>query len=159
MTTYRTIVADPTRKCGRHDWHESVRVGEEAAWTVAECRRCGKVRDEAVTRRNRNNKARGGREERTVANMLGGTKVGPLGLPHDVVVEGYLRLQVKQLDRWPSLARVIDWLDAMKPGSDVRGVTVADTPGLGGRTRRLLIVDLDEYARWHGVMFEKGDAS
>jgi hypothetical protein len=117
------------------------------------CQSCGKVRDDAATRRNKNNRSRGGREELVIAKALNGRKVGPLGLPHDVVVDGYLRLQVKQLDRWPSLARVLSWLDAMSPADDVRGVTVADTPGLGGRTRRLLIVDLDEYARWHGTRF------
>ena len=115
------------------------------------CGRCGREIDPALSVRGRNNRSRGNRDELAVARLLGGRKVGPLGGPHDVEIPGYLRLQCKRLDRWPSLARVLTWIDVMQPHDDVRGVTVADTPGPGGRTRRLLIVDLDEYARWHGA--------
>lgn len=111
---------------------------------------CGAERDPITSRRGRLNRSRGNADELTVAKLLGGRKVGPLGLPHDVELTGYMRLQCKKVASWPSLAKVLTWIDAMQPGGDVRGVTVADTPGPGGRTRRLLIVDLDEYARWHG---------
>lgn len=147
----RTGAAAP-RKCYRHSWMLAAfdPADPEHEPRAIRCTRCGREYDRTVSRRSRNNRARGGREEAKVAAVLGGRKVGPLGLPHDVEVPGYMRLQVKQLDRWPSLARVIQWLDAMQPAGDVRGVTVADTPGPGGRTRRLLIVDLDEYAAYHG---------
>ena len=137
-------------KCRRHDWMSVLNDDVFPAHLYHVCQRCSKVRDEVIARRGRNNRSRGGREELAVARLLGGEKVGPLGLPHDVALPGYMRIQTKKLLRWPSLAKVIEWLDAMQPGDDVRGVTVADTPGPGGRTRRLLIVDLDEYARWHG---------
>jgi len=29
-------------------------------------------------------------------------------------------------------------------------VTLADTPGPGGRTRRLIVMDLESFAAWHG---------
>lgn len=146
-TTPRMSTAAP-KKCRRHWWGKHF--DRITLLTYEVCVRCGKPKDEAVARRGRNNRSRGGREELAVARLLGGEKVGPLGLPHDVALPGYMRIQTKKLLRWPSLAKVIEWLDAMQPGDDVRGVTVADTPGPGGRTRRLLIFDLDEYARWHG---------
>jgi hypothetical protein len=34
-------------------------------------------------------------------------------------------------------------------GSELRAVTLADAPG-HGRVRRLIVMDLEEYARWHG---------
>lgn len=144
-----TTPANPAakaRKCVRHDWRGSYfkpALGPER--TV--CARCGTVRDESRAKTGRNNRKRGGAEELVVARKLGGEKVGPLGLPHDVIVPGYLRLQVKKLARWPSLAAVLTWLDAMPAGAEMRGVTIAST---GHGTRRVLVLDLDEFAEHHG---------
>lgn len=113
-------------------------------------RRAKPTPDPARQRRNRNNRSRGGVEEREVAALLGGRKVGQLGLPWDVEVPGYARVQCKKLNRWPSLARVIEWLDAMGAGDELRAVTIADTPGGGVKTRRLIVMDAAEFARWHG---------
>ena len=139
--------AAPSKKCHRHEW----------GWVLADpaephmtCARCGAYRDAAASRRGRNNRRRGTRDELVVARLLGGRKVGELGLPHDVEVPGYMRAQCKRLDRWPSLARVVGWLDAMGAGPELRAVTLADTPGPGGRTRRLIVMDLDDFAAWHG---------
>lgn len=137
-----TTPANPAakaRKCVRHDWHQDI-------FRVF-CRRCGRERDDTASRRGRNSRKRGGAEELVVARKLGGEKVGPLGLPHDVIVPGYLRLQVKKLARWPSLAAVLTWLDAMPAGAEMRGVTIAST---GHGTRRVLVLDLDEFAEHHG---------
>lgn len=133
----RAIVSEP-RKCRRHQWRDGL------------CLRCPAVKDEARSRRNKNNGKRGRSDELTVAKLIGGRKVGPLGLPWDVEIPGYLRLQAKKLGAWPSINEVIRWLDAMPAGNELRGVTLADTPGAGTPTRRLLIVDLGDFARWHG---------
>ena len=143
------------RKCKRHRWWMPPLVGPDAAkWHFGAdgwvCRRCGTAKDLAVSRRSRNNRKRGTSDELTVARILGGRKIGPLGLPWDVEIEGYLRAQCKQLDRWPSLAKVIEWLDAIPAAPDLRAVTLADTPGSGGTTRRLIVLDLAEFASWHG---------
>lgn len=130
-------------KCRRHSW--ITYLGAEPS-----CSRCGKLRDHAVSRRSRNNRSRGNRDELAVARILGGRKVGELGLPWDVELEGYARIQCKRLDRWPSLAKVIEWLDAIPAGPELRAVTLADTPGGGGKVRRLIVMDLAEFAAWHG---------
>lgn len=110
------------------------------------CGRCGHVIDVTRQRMGRNARARGGDEELVVARMLGGRKVGPLGLPHDVEAAG-MRLQTKRLASWPSLPAIVSWIDALQPHDDIRGVTVGLTSGQGRKIRRLLIVDLDEFAR------------
>ena len=43
-----------------------------------------------------------------------------------------------------------EWLDAIPAGPELRAVTLADTPGPGGRTRRLIVMDLAEFAAFHG---------
>ena len=114
------------------------------------CRKCRAVRDASVSRRSRNNRKRGVSDELAVANLLGGRKVGPLGLAWDVEVEGYLRAQCKKLAAWPSVNEIVKWLDAIPAGPELRAVTVADAPGNGRKVRRLIVLDLEEYARWHG---------
>ena len=167
--------AAPARKCRRHDWvpcyrtlefpvvdgvatlHDGrtvlapphVRIIEEPV-LAHECARCGRLRDHATSRRGRSNRKRGVSDELAVATLLGGRKVGPLGHPWDVEVAGYLRAQCKKLDRWPSLAKVVEWLDAIPAGPELRAVTLADTPGAGRKVRRLIVLDLDEFSRWHG---------
>lgn len=137
--------AAPARKCRRHD--NQTWIPDTDEW---ECQRCGHRTPTTRRRKGRANRARGTRDELAVARILGGRKVGELGLPHDVEVPGYMRAQCKKLDRWPSLARVLEWLDAMGAGPELRAVTLADTPGPGGRTRRLVVMDLEDFARWHG---------
>ena len=129
------------RVCRRHTW-----VLDPVA-DIMRCWRCPKVRDDAATRRGKNNRKRGNAEELTVARKLGGRKMGPLGLPWDVEIPDYMRLQVKKLASWPSLAAVVALIDAIPAGRDMRGVALIQ-PGRGGR--RLLVLDLDEFARWHG---------
>jgi hypothetical protein len=140
--------ADPTRpeRAPRKCVHRWVVMPDQTV-----CIRCNKERDPSRSKRGRNSRSRGTRDELTVARILGGEKVGELGLPWDVILPGYMRVQCKRLDRWPSLAKVIEWLDAIPAGHELRAVTLADTPGSGGgRTRRLIVLDLDEFARWHG---------
>lgn len=140
-------VAEREPKPCRHPKYERLRpLGD----LPEECGACGHTFDPIASRRGRNNGKRGRSDELVVANLLGGRKIGPLGYSYDVEVPGYLRAQAKQLDRWPSLSKVISWLDAIPIGDHLRAVTLADTPGAGRRTRRLIVFDLDEWARWHG---------
>ena len=153
--------AAPARKCYRHEWTVPLHTLDDGPTPLRlalpkervdgwQCARCGKYRDAVVSRRSRNNRSRGNRDELTVARILGGRKVGELGLSWDVELPGYARIQAKKLKHWPSLAKVIEWLDAIPAGPELRAVTLADTPGSGGTTRRLIVMDLAEYAAWHG---------
>lgn len=135
------------RKPHRHTWEASPALPASSdRW----CARCGVVRDETKVRRGRNNRKRGTSDELVVATTLGGRKVGQLNMPWDVEIAGYLRAQCKKLVRWPSMAAVVAWLDAIPAGTELRAVTLADAPGAGKRVRRLIVLDLDEFAAWHG---------
>jgi hypothetical protein len=114
------------------------------------CGRCGVAIDPARSRAGRNSRKRGGAAELTAARVVGGRKMGPLNLPWDVEIEGYLRLQVKKLATWPSLALIAQWLDAIPQSPAMRGVAVIQAAGPGTRGRRLLVLDLDEFGNWHG---------
>lgn len=134
--------AAPQPKCRRHRW--------VAFPDGSRCDRCGKAHSKEAARRGRNNRKRGTTDELRVAEILGGRKVGPLGHEWDVEIEGYLRAQCKKLDTPPSLNQVTRWLDAIPQGPSLRAVTIADTPGAGRKTRRLIVLDLEEFASWHG---------
>ena len=139
--------AAPPKKCYRHSWRWPL-TDEPQDGPV--CRKCNAVRDAATSRRNKNNGKRGRSDELRVARILGGNKLGQLGLPWDCEVPGFLRVQCKKLDAWPSVNAVVKWLDAIPSGRELRGVTLADAPGPGGKTRRLIVLDLDEFAAWFG---------
>lgn len=111
----------PARRCYRHAWcnHQrdswfsrsmcagddwmhtycadcSAPLDGECAVRGAVCLRCGKVRDEAVVKRNRNNRKRGSSFERDVAKQLGGRRTGPLGGRDDVMVDNFCAVQTKK---------------------------------------------------------------
>ena len=137
---------DPRRCLHPRVLRESVALPGQEAFGVR-CGRCGKMLDAAASRRGRNNRSRGNRAELDIARSVGGRKMGPLGMPWDVEIPGYARFQVKKLARWPSLAACLAWLDTIPAGRELRGVAVVET---GRKPRRLLVVDLDEFAAWHG---------
>lgn len=94
-------------------------------------------------------KAAGSAQERAVAKLLGGIRVGMDGGPVDVVLPDYANVQVKNLKSLPSLNDVAGMLRAM-PDDLLRAVVVVERAGSGRRGKRLVIFELDEYAQWHG---------
>lgn len=145
-----------TPRCRRHVWLPELRQtggGGGNPWSatyeqVGEwCCRCGAVKDPAASRRGANNRKRGNAEELTVARTVGGRKVGQLGQPWDVEIDGYMRAQVKKLATWPSITKVLEMIDAIPPARDLRAAILTQP---GRRPRRLIVLDLDEFARWHG---------
>lgn len=95
-------------------------------------------------------KAAGSAAERVVAHALDGERVGQFGGPVDVIVDGYLDIQVKTLKALPSLAAILGYLDAMPKGERLRAAVVVTRPGVGHRSVRTITFDLDEFADWHG---------
>lgn len=69
----------------------------------------------------------------------------------DVIVDGYLDIQVKTLRSLPSLAAIIGYLDAMPAGGRLRAAVVITRPGSGMRAHRTITFNLDEYAEWHAL--------
>ncbi len=147
--------AAPRRKCPHP---RAYRHGQsDGAIVVDVCQRCGHEFAPHVTRRNTNNRKRGTSDELAVARLLGGRKVGQLGLPWDVEVPGFLRVQAKKYASWPSVNDLVKWLDAIPQGRELRAVALADCPGAGTRARRLLVLDLHEFSSWFASQGETGE--
>ena len=95
-------------------------------------------------------KAIGSAAERSVAYALDGRRVGMDGGPVDVIVDGYMDVQVKAVKTLPSLAAVLGYLAAIPKGERLRSVAVVTRPGPGKKAIRTITFDLDEFAAWHG---------
>jgi hypothetical protein len=136
----------PARQCRRHEWTWAGPTPEDGE----RCRFCGRLRDVALSRRGRTNRARGNREELTVARLIGGEKVGPLGHPWDVEMPGYARLQVRKYATPESMRAIAAELAriARAPGQEMPGYIWIE-PGRGGQ--RLIVFRLADFADRHGV--------
>ena len=95
-------------------------------------------------------KAIGSAAERAVAYALDGRRVGMDGGPVDVIVDGYMDVQVKTVKALPSLAAVIGYLGAIPKRDRLRSCVVVTRPGPGRKAVRTITFDLDEFAQWHG---------
>jgi hypothetical protein len=132
------------RKCPRHSYRQSPFEGEGVV-----CWRCGRPADKAASRRGRTARNRGNAFERDVARQLGGRRVGQYGDKVDVDVPGYLRAQCKVGASYPE--RIDGWLRAIPVEAGLlRAVVLGDAPGSAGKRRTLIVMDLAEYAAWHG---------
>jgi hypothetical protein len=101
------------------------------------------------SRRGRTARNRGNAFERDVARQLGGRRVGQYGDKVDVDVPGYLRAQCKVGASYPE--RIDAWLRAIPVEAGLlRAVVLGDAPGSSGKRRTLIVLDLAEYAAWHG---------
>jgi len=138
--------AAPRRVCRRHEWLQTADAVGGGRRVV--CFRCWKVRDDTTSRRGRNNRSRGNAAELVVARHLGGKKMGPLGLPWDVEMPGYARLQVKKLATAPSLRSVASELARIGSGAEMPGFIWVE-PGRGGE--RLIVFRLSDFAERHGI--------
>lgn len=94
-------------------------------------------------------KAVGSAGERRVAGMLGGRRVGMDGGPIDVIVDGYLSVQVKTVAHLPSLAVCKKHIDAIPAGDHIRASVIVERPGSGRIGRKFIVMDLDEFSEWH----------
>ena len=156
---------DPApRKCYRHRWCEhygqlvtddlrcaacgTPRYNSFGVIVTVSCLRCGKVRDEAVVKRNRRNRQRGGAYELAVAKRLGGRKTGPLGGRDDVIVGEMFAAQTKRALRF-SLAEARTYL------ADLRRTFPTRTPMVvhafpGERGGGVVVVTLNDWLALHG---------
>lgn len=139
-TTPANPAAAPKR-CRRHDW-------EQAVGRVAYCTRCGKVRDEAATRRGRNNRARGNAIEREIGKALGLRRVGQYGGPDDLTSPMFAA-QVKSGGAFSE--RYWSWLRAIPTtAGQTPLLVVTDAPGPGHRRRAVVVVTIEDWQALHG---------
>ena len=134
--------------CRRHDWA----VVDGA--TV--CRRCGHVRDEAASRRGRNNRARGKRVERTEMRKAGQHTGNANGADDGMSVDGLFAYQSKALasGRFPSwMTRELDKLRLAHRGR-VPVLLVAETAGRGIKGQRIAVVAWADWLDLHGAVAE-----
>lgn len=97
-------------------------------------------------------KAIGSAAERVIRAAFGdeATRVGQAGGPVDVIVEGYLELQVKNVKQLPSLNALMGMIKAIPQNGHLRAAVVIERPGRGRKAMRTITFDLDEFAEWHG---------
>ena len=125
------FVVETPRKCF-HRWVNYHNDGRD--WTA--CDRCGHVKDEAASRRGKNNKSRGLSIQRQVAGDLEMEHV-PGNRPEDARSPRFVA-EIKSGPSWYS-TRVEAELDNLPTAGDRTAIFVAaSTPG-GGRKRRVYV--------------------
>ncbi len=149
--TARTVVTVTERKCARHQWVWAPTKLDEVQVADWACSRCGRLKDPVLSRRGKNNRKRGNAAELDVARAIGGQKMGPLGLPWDVEVAGYARLQVRKYANPQSLRAIAAELAriAKTPGIEQPGYVWLE-PGRNGE--KLIVFRLREFTEHHGEM-------
>ena len=138
------------KKCRRHDWAVFVEfVNAPVEW----CRRCGKVKDHAVSRRSRNNKNRGLAIQRKRIEGLGGTNLAGNNENLDGIG---LAFAYESKSGGAFSERIWRWLTGIPTKGDQTGVLiVTETPGPGRKARSYVVV---EYGQWRDLHGEsKGD--
>lgn len=116
---------------------------------ITACLRCGADISAEASRKGRNARKRGGAAELAVARTVGGRKMGPLGLPWDVEIPGYARLQVRKYATPESLRKIAAELARIGSGAEMPGYVWIE-PGRGGE--RLIVFRLSDYSERHGAM-------
>jgi hypothetical protein len=95
------------------------------------------------SRRGRTARARGNAFERAVAKRLNAARVGQFGGKQDVAND-WIAVQCKVGKSYPE--RLDGWLRTVPVKADqIRALVVGDSPGVGGRRRTLIVIDLDDF--------------
>jgi len=146
--------AAPAKVCRRHVWLAgTVLTTADGVYlarghVLARCLRCGKVRDDATSRRGRTNRSRGNSIERDIGKQLGLRRVGQFGGPDDLSGEMFAA-QVKSgnafSERWWS------WLKAVPVNAGQTPLlVVTDAPGPGHRRRAVVVIEIGDWIALHG---------
>jgi hypothetical protein len=101
------------------------------------------------SRRGKNARNRGNSFEREVASKLGGIRVGQYGGKTDVEVPSWLAIQCKVGTAYPE--RIDGWLRSISvKGDQLQAVVLGESPGIGGRRRTIIVLDVDAFAAYYG---------
>ena len=136
-----------TRRCRRHVW--TVDGLTETTFLGAPiCQRCGREKDPVITRRGKNNRARGNAIEREIGHRLGLRRVGQYGGPDDLAGEMFA-VQVKSGGSFSE--RYWAWLKALPvTASQTPLLVVTDAPGPGRKRRAVVVLDIEDWISLHG---------
>jgi hypothetical protein len=141
------------RRCRRHRWYYHGLDGEDIAGI---CMLCGKLKDEAVSRRGKLNRSRGNAIEREVAKQLGLRRVGHFGGAADAgdASEPFVA-SVKSGNGYFS-ERYWDQLKRLPvAGQQTAVLVVTDAPGPGHKRRAYVVVELTDWIALHGPEIEE----
>jgi hypothetical protein len=152
---------EPTepRKCKLHKWTTFQIPGAIVGETEVRCSRpwCGKVKDEAASKRGKSSLMRSKREERGLAKNYAGKRTGHFGGPDDVQT-GLLNIQSKAGTGWWSI-RYADELDKLpRTGGRVPALIVSNGKP-GHLVRRFVVMDERDYRSLYGDRILDGDAA
>ena len=150
---HRVVVVErEPRKCKRHEWQlgewQTLPGPDAIRFREASCVRCGKLKDEARSRRGRTSRNRGNAYERNVAARLGVKRVGQYGGQEDVAGD-WIAVQVKVGGYYP--LTIDRWLRAIPARADrLRAVVIGDAPGSAGKRRELIVLDFGDFISFYG---------
>ncbi|MGH2514002.1 MAG: hypothetical protein ACRDGQ_15130 [Candidatus Limnocylindrales bacterium] len=151
------------KRCTRHEWFAAVSgahvvasasrtmghsvVLPEAHW---ECRRCGRIKDEAASRRGRNARARGNQLERDWCHRLGLRLTGKFGGPDDGTNELFVgQAKSKSSAAYPGW--MSDELAKLpRTGGRIPILGILEAPGSGHKPRRLVVLEEADFIALHG---------
>lgn len=138
--------APKPRVCRRHVWVGLGTVDQPDI--IVCCDRCGRVRNDAATRRGRTNRSRGNSIEREVGKKLGLRRVGQYGGPDDLAGDLFAA-QVKSGGAFSE--RYWQWLRAVPVTAGQTPIlVVTDAPGPGTKRRAVVVVAIDDWVALYG---------
>lgn len=145
------------KKCRRHDWFQHpyptpcYGVDGEIYLEpgVVHCKRCFKVRDETVRRRNRSNAKRGKAIQRQRIVALGGQNLPGNKQNHDGIGTAFSYESKSGPSNFSE--RYWRWLKAIPVTADQTQVLiVTSADGRGRKARSYVVLDFDDWRAWHG---------
>lgn len=106
------------------------------------------LKNEERSRRGKRARNRGNSFEREVAKRLNGQRVGQFGGKTDVATD-WIAVQCKVGGSYSE--RYDGWLRSISvKGDQLAALVVGDSPGVGGRRRTMIVLDLDDFIAWFG---------
>jgi hypothetical protein len=143
------VIEREPRKCKRHRWVGYIsRVVGQPDEMLYQCTRCNQVRDAIVSRRGKNNRARGNAIEREVGKQLGLRRVGQFGGPDDLS-SSMFAAQVKSGGAFSE--RYWSWLKAVPTNAGQTPLlVVTDAPGPGRKRRAIVVIAIEDWRALHG---------
>jgi len=138
------------RKCTRHRWvrHSVTLAGVASEWTACANRDCGKVKDEALSRRGKQSRNYGNRAELHASRKYGGDKIGAAGGPVDIRGKDF-DTQVKTHRRLPPL----EWRTVfakMAAGNRCPRLLLRFVQGPGVAPADYFVFPADDFLAWFG---------